>query len=110
MGLSQPTELAGIRLCMAAVSNFITLLRVQAPSVSRAVKARSLWKLWLGSLQRQHNNTGSLFMLSLVRLSSWPLEDLDTIFQMPAYISEAAIGASSPVYGNQNSSPWPNHC
>lgn len=79
------------------MSNFITLLRVQAPSTHRAVKARSLWKLWLGSLQRQHNNNGSLFVLGLVRLSSWPLEDLDTIFQMPPHISEAAIGGRSPV-------------
>lgn len=90
-----PLRVPGTRLCIAAVSNFITLLRVQASSASRAAKARSLWKLWLRSLQRQHKNNGSLFMLGLVRLSSWPLEDLDSVFHMPSHISEALIGGDA---------------
>ena len=83
------------------MSNFVTLLRVQAPNASRAAKAKTLWKLWLGSLQRQHKHNGPLFMLGLVRLSSWPLEDLDKFFNVPAHVSQAIIGDRASNCGDQ---------
>lgn len=74
------------------MSNFVTLLLVQAPDAARAAKAKSLWKLWLGSLQRQYKHNSPLFMLGLVRLNSWPLADLDKFFEVPAHVSQAIVG------------------
>ena len=84
------------------MSNFVTLLLVQAPNKVRAAKAKSLRQLWLRSLQRQYKQDCSLFTLGLVRLSTWPLQDLGQYFNLPLHVSNATIGETASNVSHQD--------
>lgn len=77
------------------MSNFVTLLLVQAPNASRAARARYLWMLWLASLQRQYKNNESLLTLGLVRMSTWDLQNLGDNFKLPVHVAQPPVDETS---------------
>ncbi|KGO48660.1 Transcription factor, fungi [Penicillium expansum] len=83
-----PFYLPGNRTCFAAVSNFVTLLLVQAPTRQHALRSRDLLDLWSHTLRCQHRSHEGLMQLGLVRLNQMQIEGLDNIFNLPAHVSE----------------------
>ncbi|CDM31751.1 Zn(2)-C6 fungal-type DNA-binding domain [Penicillium roqueforti FM164] len=76
------------RICFAAVSNFVTLLLVQAPTRQHALRSRDLLELWSHTLRCQHWSHEGLMKLGLVRLNQMQIEGLENIFNLPAHVSE----------------------
>ncbi|KAL2706116.1 hypothetical protein AAEP93_001366 [Penicillium crustosum] len=76
------------RICFAAVSNFITLLLVQAPTRQHALRSKDLLDLWSHTLRYQHRSHESLMKLGLVRLNQMQIEGLENIFNLPAHVSD----------------------
>lgn len=59
----------GSRVCFSMMSNFAIMLLIQAPSLSRAQRAKEIADEWREVL-RSHSKTFGLVKLGLLRLNS----------------------------------------
>ncbi|KAI1451289.1 fungal-specific transcription factor domain-containing protein [Annulohypoxylon moriforme] len=75
------------RLCFATVTNFVTLLLVQASSEIHAVRSKYLCELWQSTLREQNNQRDSISTLGFIRLNMWQLEGIGQIFHLPEHVS-----------------------
>ncbi|KAH8701582.1 fungal-specific transcription factor domain-containing protein [Talaromyces proteolyticus] len=75
------------RICFATVSNYITLLLIQAPTGHHASRAKYLLDSWSLNLGRQYNHNQPLLSLGLVRLRTFLNEGLGRTFIMPPHVT-----------------------
>lgn len=86
--------LPGMRVCFAAVSSFIVLLLVQAPTPRHASRSVELLQMWSSALQSQHKSNPRLLTLGLVRLHGLQASELGQAFMLSPAAAEV-LGAYS---------------
>lgn len=93
--------LEGIRICFAAVSNFVTLLLIQAPTGPHAWRSKHLLDMWSHTLRSQHRSHEGLMNLGLVRVRMLQMGGLEKTFILPPHVTEIVredqIGAELPM-------------
>lgn len=80
--------LPGSRQSFASISNFFTLLLVQAPDLPRAVKAKALLEKWRQLLRYQHR-AFPLFLLAKLQLDCYYWNGLGETFHLSAHVQQA---------------------
>ncbi|KAJ5578634.1 transcriptional regulator family: Fungal Specific TF [Penicillium hispanicum] len=81
------------RTCFAAVSNFVTLLLVQAPTKQHAFQSKNLLHLWSNTLRCQHRSHEGLMNLGLIRLDTLQINGLESNFILPKHVAELLMNS-----------------